>query len=429
MEKRVLIITYYWPPSGGSGVQRWLKFAKYLPEAGWEPVIFTPENPDFDLKDETLEKEISKELEVIKFPIWEPYQLLDRIRGKKESHPGRVLEQKEHSFMEKAAIWLRSNLMVPDPRVFWVKPSVKFLTELIEKGQFQAIITTGPPHSMHLIGRDLKRKTGIFWLADFRDPWSQWEFLDKLPMQNQIRNKHKKLEQEVLSEANVVTTISPTFQHDLEKLSNRKINLITNGFDDSDIPQNFSIGEKKAGSLHLVYTGIIDSIRNPMPLLKAMKEEFSKEPGEVKFTFVGRVSDQVREEIGADSWLSTHVVFAGYVSHKEVFGFYEKADALALILTNTKNAKGNIPGKLFEYMATTLPILALGDPEGDSAKILKKSEAGEVFNHSDHVAIQVSLRKLFERSGEADPATGIDQYSRRNLSLQLAKLLDEGSVS
>ncbi|RAI89299.1 glycosyltransferase family 4 protein [Algoriphagus yeomjeoni] len=429
MKKRVLIITYYWPPSGGSGVQRWLKFAKYLPEAGWEPVIFTPENPDFDLKDKTLEKEISKDLEVMKFPIWEPYQLLDRIRGKKESHPGRVLEQKEQSFIEKAAIWLRANLMVPDPRVFWVKPSVKFLTELIEKGQFQAIITTGPPHSMHLIGRDLKRKTGVFWLADFRDPWSEWEFLDKLPMQNRVRAKHKKLEQEVLSEADAVTTISPTFQHDLEKLASRKINLITNGFDDSDIPQGFSVGEKKAGSLHLVYTGIIDSIRNPMPLLKAMKEEFSKEKGEVKFTFVGRVSDQVREEIASDSWLSAHVNFAGYVSHQEVFGFYEKADALALILTNTKNAKGNIPGKLFEYMATTLPILALGDADGDSAKIVQEAGAGKVFSHSDHVAIQVSLRELFERSGKWESATGIEQYSRKNLSFQLAKLLDEGSLS
>lgn len=410
-------------------MQRWLKFAKYLPEAGWEPVIFTPENPDFDLKDESLEKEISNELEVMKFPIWEPYQLLDRIRGKKESHPGRVLEQKEQSFIEKAAIWLRANLMVPDPRVFWVKPSVKFLTELIEKGQFQAIITTGPPHSMHLIGRDLKRKTGVFWLADFRDPWSQWEFLDKLPMQNRVRDKHKKLEQEVLNEADVVTTISPTFQDDLEQLARRKINLITNGFDETDIPQGFSVGEKKGDSLHLVYTGIIDSIRNPMPLLKAMREEFSKEKGEVKFTFVGRVSDQVREEIAADSWLLAHVHFAGYVSHQEVFGFYEKADALALILTNTKNAKGNIPGKLFEYMATTLPILALGDPEGDSAKILKEAEAGQVFSHSDHVAIQVSLRKLFERSGKAESARGIEQYSRRNLSIQLAKLLDADSVS
>ncbi len=429
MKKRVLIITYYWPPSGGSGVQRWLKFAKYLPEAGWEPVIFTPENPDFDLKDTSLEGEISTDLEVMKFPIWEPYQLLDRIRGKKESHPGRVMEQKEHGYIEKAAIWLRANLTVPDPRVFWVKPSVKFLTELVEKGQFHAIITTGPPHSMHLIGRDLKRKTNIFWLADFRDPWSQWEFLDKLPMQNRVREKHRKMEQEVLSEADLVTTISPTFQLDLERLSNRKINLITNGFDDSDIPQGFSVGEKKAGSLHLVYSGIIDSIRNPMPLLKAMREEFSKEKGEVKFTFVGRVSDHVREEIASDSWLSEHVNFAGYVSHQEVFEFYKNADALALILTNTKNAKGNIPGKLFEYMATTLPILALGDPEGDSAKILEESGAGKVLAHSAHVAIQVGLRKLFERSGEAEPATGIEQYCRKNLSFQLANLLDEHSLS
>lgn len=429
MSKRVLIITYYWPPSGGSGVQRWLKFAKYLPEAGWEPVIFTPENPDFDLKDESLEAEVSPQLEVMRFPIWEPYQLLDRLRGKKESHPGRVLEQKEQSLIEKAAIWFRANLMVPDPRVFWVKPSVKFLTELVEKGQFDAVITTGPPHSMHLIGRGLKRKTGVYWLADFRDPWSQWEFLDKLPMQSYVRSKHKEMEHTVLKEADVITTISPTFQHDLGKLANRKIELLTNGFDPADIPQDFSIGEKKADSLHLLYTGIIDSIRNPMPLLKAMREEFSREKGEVKFTFVGRVSDQVREEIAADSWLSAHVAFAGYVSHQEVFDYYAKADALALILTNTKNAKGNIPGKLFEYTATTLPILALGDPDGDSAKILEESGAGEVLDHTDHVAIQVSLRKLFERSGTADSVLGIERYSRRNLSFQLAKLLDERPVS
>src|SRR5690606_25317582 len=318
MSKRVLIITYYWPPSGGSGVQRWLKFAKYLPEAGWEPVIFTPENPDFDLKDESFEKEISKNLEVMKFPIWEPYQLLDRIRGKKTSHPGRVLEQKEQSFVEKAAIWLRANLMIPDPRVFWVKPSVKFLTEFVEKGQFQAIITTGPPHSIHLIGRDLKRKTGVFWLADFRDPWSAWEFLDKLPMQSRVREKHKKLEMSVLSEAQLVTTISPTFQDDLEKLANRTIDLLTNGFDTTDIPEGFSVGEKKAGSLHLVYTGIIDSIRDPMPLLNAMREEFSIGNEDVQFTFVGRVSDDVREQVVLDSWLSAHVNFVGYVSHGEV---------------------------------------------------------------------------------------------------------------
>ncbi|UZD24263.1 glycosyltransferase family 4 protein [Algoriphagus halophytocola] len=429
MKKRVLIITYYWPPSGGSGVQRWLKFAKYLPEAGWEPVVFTPENPDFDLKDESLEAEVSPQLEVMKFPIWEPYQLLDKLRGKKQSHPGRVLEQKEQNFIERAAIWLRSNLMIPDPRVFWVKPSVKFLTDLVNKGQFDAVITTGPPHSMHLIGRSLKRKTGVFWLADFRDPWSQWEFLDKLPMQNYVRKKHKQLEDSVLREADVVTTISPTFQQDLKQLAGRKIHLLTNGFDPADMPSAFQPKEKSSGKLHLVYTGIIDSIRNPMPLLKAMREEFSEEKEEVKFTFVGRVSDQVRSEIASDSWLSSHVKFAGYVTHQEVFNFYAQADALALILTNTKNAKGNIPGKLFEYMATQLPVLALGDPEGDSAKILGQAGAGMVLDHSDHVAIQVALRKLFEQSGNSEANSSTAQYSRKNLSFQLAKLLDEGFVS
>ena len=158
MQKRVLIITYYWPPSGGSGVQRWLKFAKYLPEAGWEPVIFTPENPDFDLKDESLLKEISPNLEVIRFPIWEPYQLFAKVKKKGKSHPSRILEQQKKGILEKLAIWLRANLLVPDPRVFWVKPATQFLNELLQEGQFQAIITTGPPHSLHLIGQKLKQK-------------------------------------------------------------------------------------------------------------------------------------------------------------------------------------------------------------------------------------------------------------------------------
>ncbi|MBB6324882.1 glycosyltransferase involved in cell wall biosynthesis [Algoriphagus iocasae] len=429
MSKKVLIITYYWPPSGGSGVQRWLKFAKYLPEAGWEPVIFTPENPDFDLKDESLSEEISPQLEVIKFPIWEPYQLLDKLRGKKETHPGRVLEQKEQGWIEKAAIWLRANLMVPDPRVFWVKPSVKFLTDLIRNGQFDAIITTGPPHSMHLIGRDLKRKTDVFWLADFRDPWSQWEFLDKLPMQSYVKKKHAQMEKSVLKEADVVTTISPTFQKDLNKLADRKIELLTNGFDPADIPSDFNVKPKKPKSLNLVYSGIIDSIRNPMPLLHAMREEFKPMKEEVNFTFVGRVSDQIQEQIASDSWLKKHVHFSGYVSHEEVFNYYSNADLLVLILTNTKNAQGNIPGKLFEYLATKIPVIALGDPDGDSSKILKAVGAAPVISFEDHVGLQLCLRKHFESEGTGEQMPSIDQYSRKNLSFQLAKFLDAGSLS
>lgn len=410
-------------------MQRWLKFAKYLPESGWEPVIFTPENPDFDLKDETLVKEIPSSLEVLKFPIWEPYQLFAKLKGKIGTHPSRMLEQKEKGWIEKMAIWLRANLLVPDPRVFWVKPSVNFLTDLMEKEQFQAVITTGPPHSLHLIGRDLKRKTGVLWLADFRDPWSQWEFLDKLPMQSLIRKKHRQLEQSVLKEADEVMTISPTFRDDLEALANRKVRLLTNGFDPADLPKDFKRKEKIPGKLNLVYTGIIDSIRNPIPLLEAMKEEFFEKDEQVQMTFVGKVSEQVRGYVQTDSWLASRVFFPGYVSHQEVFGFYAEADALVLILTDTKNAKGNIPGKLFEYLATEIPVLALGDPKGDSALILKNAGAGAVLSHDDLDGIRKRLRELLESSSSQLGSKDLDRYSRRTLSFQLAKILDEHSIS
>lgn len=429
MQKRVLIITYYWPPSGGSGVQRWLKFAKFLPEAGWEPVIFTPENPDFDLKDESLLREIPKQLEVLKFPIWEPYQLFSRLKRKNKIHPGRLMEQKEKGVLEKTAIWMRANLLVPDPRIFWVKPAVKFLEELVKNGQFQAVITTGPPHSMHLIGRELKRKTGVTWIADFRDPWSQWEFLDTLPMTSLIRKKHEKMEQSVLKESNAVLTISPTFQHDLEKLAHRRIHLLTNGFDPADIPYGFSPMKKTPKNLHLVYSGIIDAIRNPIPLLEAMKAEFAERNEKVEMTFVGKVSEAVKEFIAADPWLQARISLPGYVSHGEVFGFYAKADALVLILTDTKNAQGNIPGKLFEYLATGVPVLALGDPNGDSAKILKDSGAGEVIAHADSDGIRIKLRSLMETDSTESNSPDLDKYSRRSLSFQLAKILDEHTLS
>lgn len=429
MLKRVLIITYYWPPSGGSGVQRWLKFAKYLPETGWEPVIFTPENPDFDLKDETLLAQIPSQLEVLKFPIWEPYQLLNKVRQKKETHPGRLLEQKEKSLLERAAIWFRANFLVPDPRVFWVKPSVKFLSELVEKGQFEAIITTGPPHSMHLIGLELKRKFGIKWIADFRDPWSAWEFLDSLPMTNLIRKKHRSLEKSVLKEADEVITISPTFQEDLTKLANRKIQLLTNGFDSDDLPSDFKQKTKTPDELHLVYTGIIDSIRNPIPILDAMKAEFGQSEDHVKFTFVGRVSDVVRAYVAEDSWLQARVDFPGYVSHEQVFDFYEKADALVLILTDTKNAKGNIPGKVFEYLATGLPILALGDPNGDTAKILASAGSGKVIPHTADPAIRNELRRLLDQKEACGSASSLERYTRKNLTIQLAHILDGNPIS
>lgn len=424
MSKRVLIITYYWPPSAGSGVQRWLKFAKYLPEFGWEPVIFTPENPDFELKDESLVKEINPSLEVLKFPIWEPYGLFRKIKKETLTDTAKVLEKKKKSITDKAGIWLRANALIPDPRKFWVKPSVEFLVDLIEKGQFEAIITTGPPHSLHLIGLKLKRKTGITWLADFRDPWSKWEFLDTLPMLDWVRRQHESLEKDVLHEADAIITISPTFQKDFEVLSGRKIHLLTNGFDIADLPENWSALKPSEESLEILYTGVIDAIRNPIPFLNALKEVFENDSKKVTLRFVGKVSENVKTLIDSDSWFQSHVKLEGYVPHEAVFSFYQKAHLLLLILTDTKNAQGNIPGKLFEYIATGRPIIALGDPQGDSSKILDNSGSGKVLSHTDLKGIKKFLQD-FNPKSDFSPSDSIEKYSRKNLTLQLSDLLDE----
>ena len=426
-KKRVLIITYYWPPSAGSGVQRWLKFAKYLPEYGWEPVIFTPENPDFELKDESLTHEVSKDTEVLKFPIWEPYGIFRKLKKQPIKDPAVILEKKQKGLTDRLAIWLRANLLIPDPRVFWVKPSVNFLLDIIEKNNIKAIITTGPPHSLHLIGRNVKRKSGLPWIADFRDPWSTWEFLDTLPMLKSVRSRHHKLERSVLKEANAVVTISPTFKQELEQIGKRKVHLITNGFDASDLP-DFLRTPPDRDIFQVVYTGIIDAIRNPIPFMDAFKTAFAANGKKVKLTFVGRVSEQVQQYVQEDPWLRSHVDFPGYFSHKEVFSYYQQASLLLLILTNTKNAKGNIPGKLFEYMATGRKIIALGDPEGDSAAIIQEANAGKVFKHEALEEMEAYLKEQMVAPGE-DEKVNLEAFDRKFLTGKLTQLLNETTDS
>src|SRR5690606_24719930 len=375
------------------------------------------------LKDESLLQEVSKDTEVLKFPIWEPYSIFRSIKATPVKDPGVILENNRKSITDKLAIWMRANLLVPDPRVFWVKPSVEFILSMIEKNNIKAVITTGPPHSLHLIGRNVKRKTGLPWLADFRDPWSTWEFLDTLPMIKPVRNWHHKLELSVLKEADAVVAISPTFQQELERIGKRKVNLITNGFDSADLP-DFLGRPPDTDAFHVVYTGIIDAIRNPIPFMEAFKNAFSSNKKKVKLTFVGRVSEQVQQYVPEDPWLRSHVDFPGYLSHQEVFTYYRQASLLLLILTNTKNAKGNIPGKLFEYMATGRKIIALGDPDGDAAAIIQEAKAGKVFKHEALEEMEAYLKAQRIAPGEGEQVN-LEAFDRKFLTGKLAQLLNE----
>ena len=231
---QVLIVAYYWPPSAGSGVQRWLKFVKYLPEYGITPIVLTPENPDAEWTDSSLETEIPLDIEVLKLPVWEPYRFWRRI---KSAFTGSSkLASNSPSSESGLAKWIRGNFFLPDPRIFWVKPASIFLEDLIRTRQIKIVITTGPPHSMHLIGLRVKKNCpDIKWVADFRDPWSTWGALKKFKPSSTAMGIHRRLERSVFDNADEILTISPFYVRQLSALSGRSVHLLTNGFDEEDI--------------------------------------------------------------------------------------------------------------------------------------------------------------------------------------------------
>ncbi|MCC5917450.1 MAG: glycosyltransferase family 4 protein [Cryomorphaceae bacterium] len=424
--QKVLIITYYWPPAGGSGVQRWLKFAHFIRDHGWEPVIVTPQNPDVVLRDESLINEVSDDMEVVKIPIWEPYHLFRKSQS--QAHPALMLEDKEKSLGKKLAIWVRANVFIPDPKIFWKKAVVKHLHPRLKSGEFDAMISTGPPHSMHLIALEIKNRYGLRWLADFRDPWTEWELWQVLGVSEWGMRIHRRLEKKVLKNADASITISPTFKRDFEKIAKKEIHLITNGYDHADFPSDF-FERKPSDKFTIIYTGIIDSIRNPMPFLKAVEDFLTEDETRSRrceILFIGQVNQNYVDYIAASDSLSAITTYTGYIPHKEVFNYYAKAHILLLILTLSKNSQGNIPGKIFEYGATGRTILGIGNPGGDSSEIIQKENAGKVFWPKEMEGIQSFIASQYERflNGEMQHFTpAFKNYERRQLAAEVVRLL------
>src|SRR5688572_16473416 len=303
-EKKVLIIAYYWPPSGGSGVQRWLKFVKYLPSFGWKPYVFTPENPSFAVQDLSLSKDVPVEAEVIRFPIWEPYDIffgLARLLGsKKSAKPTDLVSNKKKSAFQSLSTWIRGNFFIPDPRIFWVRPSAKFLDNFLRENKINTIITTGPPHSIHLIGYRLKKKNpSLNWLADFRDPWSEWGFLDTLKVGSIARGFHRRLEAKILATADTIISITPFYVRQFEKLSNRKATLLTNGYDEDDFK---SLTFSKTEKFVIRHVGIVNEKCDPRPFILALKELLNENKSfatSAHLDFVGEVHPDMRTFIQA----------------------------------------------------------------------------------------------------------------------------------
>lgn len=426
--KKVLIISYYWPPSGGAGVQRWLKFAKYLPEFGWEPHVYTPSNPEAPAYDDSLLAEIPSTVKVVKREIFEPYSFYKKFTGNKANVNAGFLSEKEDSrkkLTEKLSIWIRGNLFIPDARVMWVKPSVKFLNNYIKENNIDIVISTGPPHSMHLIAQKLKKKNKIKWVADFRDPWTNIDFYKDLMLSKTADRKHHKLEKAVLKEADEIITVGKTMAEEFTAIRDGSINVITNGFDESDFT-NHSI-TKESNRFTIVHIGSINADRNHEIFWKSVREicdnrnDFNTE---LKLVFVGKVDYQVHKSIEENGFKDKTEIIS-YLPHDKIVDYLYKADCLYLPLNNTPNAKGVLSGKLFEYLATNIPIIGIGHPKGDAAEIIKETKAGFMVGFDDKAGLTKALEIIFESRNSSQEMFSNSRlkYSRKELTKSLVNIL------
>ena len=421
--QKILVITYYWPPAGGPGVQRWLKFVKYLPEFGFEPIVYVPENPNYPIYDEQLSSEIPGGVRIIKQPIREPYRwasLLSKNKTKRISSG--IISEKNPSLMERILLWIRGNFFIPDARKSWVAPSIQFLSGFIQKENIQTVITTGPPHSLHLIGLGLQKNIDIKWVADFRDPWTSIGYHKNLRLTKKSREKHKALEKQVLTTADKIVVTSPTTQKEFEQITNKPIEVITNGFDEDlsavSLDANFTISH--LGSL---LTG-----RNPISLWEALRELVDEHPKfaqHLRIQLAGVVGQEVLvslEEFG----LKSYVTQLGYLSHDRVVEVQQKSQVLLLLEIDSEETKGIIPGKLFEYLNANRPILGIGPDGWDVTSIINETQSGTVCMHGDKDRLKRVLldwHSQYERDSLIVNSRNVDKFHRKALTASLTKFL------
>jgi glycosyltransferase involved in cell wall biosynthesis len=425
--KRVLIISYYWPPAGGGGVMRWLKMSKYLPEWGWQPVICTPENPDPSVIDESLLQEVPPEAEILKVHIWEPYDLYRKLSGKPETtrfKAGHITEASKGGWKDKLAVFIRGNFLIPDPRVFWVNTAVSFLKKYLKENPVDLIVSTGPPHSMHLVALKLKKHFPTPWLADFRDPWTDIDFYHQLKLTRLADNIHHRMEKKVLTRADVVTVVSPDIKRTTEKLCGRTVHVVYNGYD----PEDFGDIDKVDGGYFIVsHFGAFNRDRNPSALWKALAELSSEIPAfkeKLKIRLVGQTDTTIVNDLG--QWgLSGTLEVIPHKEHKAGLKLLGQSAVLLLPLNDAPNARGILPGKMFEYLALNRPILAIGPKGSDCETIILKTGAGAYCDFGDNEGLKISLGKMFtdwQKGERIVNARDIERFSRRNLAGKMMEL-------
>lgn len=420
--KNVLLITYYWPPSSGAGVHRWLRFSKYFTENDCKLTVYCPEDAAWPVTDENLNKEVPDDITVIRKKAFEPHKYLGNAGGVSNS----FTEEKKPSPIKKAIVWIRGNLFIPDSRRFWIKPSARYLnTYLKEHPEIDTIISSGPPHSMHLIAQRLKRKNDIKWIADFRDPWTDIDFYHELMLGERADAKHRKLEKAVLEEADEVITVSRTCAEGLESIGNRNVHIVTNGYEfpefntsDITLDKNFTIA----------HFGSMSFARNPLVLWKALHSLIKTNDAlksALEIHLVGTVDFKILDSLESYG-LKEFVITTASIPHKESIERQRKTQLLLLIANNTGNVKGILTGKFFEYLGAKRPILAIGMKDSDLEAAVIRTECGEFVDYEDVDKMKAYILQSFHSYQEGklnSTSKNLDQYHSKNLVKEIIALL------
>ena len=415
---KVVIITYYWPPAGGSGVQRWLKFVKYLQNFDIEPIVYTVENANYPKEDNTLLNEVPSTIKILKQPIWEPTNLF--FWKKKQAQKSDVSNATNNSFFS----FIRGNFFIPDPKIFWVNSSVKFLHQYLKENKVDVVVSTGPPHSTHLIAKKLKQKNNIKWIADFRDPWSNLYYNKEFKQLSFAKKKNEKLENSVFKNADCILTVSNSLKKEFDEKAAR-VEVITNGFDDEVVTDHVITLDKK---FSISYIGLLPKQSNPKLLFKVLNNlclENVDFKNDLILNFIGDISEDVKQEIETYNLLE-NAEFIGYVSHREAIEYQKKAQVLLLLIPDVEKSEGILTGKLYEYLTAKRPIFAMGPEIGDLSEILKNTNAGVVIGFDNEAKLTSEVRKLYEqyKTGNLQVnSKNIDQYHRKELTKSLSEII------
>jgi glycosyltransferase involved in cell wall biosynthesis len=418
---KVLIITYYWPPAGGSGVQRWLKFVKYLREFNIEPIVYTVEGTQYDIEDKSLLKEVPEGVEMIRQPIFEPNAIFSFF-GKKNKKQSSGFLNPNPNFIGKILQYIRANYFIPDARKYWIKPSVKHLEKYLKENHIDAIISTGPPHSTHLIAMHLKERVGVKWISDFRDPWTDIDYFHQLPLTEKSKKKHVALEKEVVSKSDAVIVVGETMKKSFEKYASN-IHVITNGFDTKtttsiqDLDPQFSI----------THIGMMNADRNPKELWSALleicneNEEFKKD---LRIQLIGKIATEVQNDIRVFEDKNLNII--DYVSHEDARKYQQKSQVLLLAINNVPSAKGIITGKIFEYLQARRPILAVGPKDGDAAEIINFTKSGVIVDFEERRKLKEAILNYyhqFKNNHLIVASENIHKYYRKELTEVLSSVI------